>query len=219
MPAPVDLVGFLDLLAHADCPVRLRACATRLVTPNRSVSHSSRLARPSLFWCGPMAGPRSVTDLSDSDAESLDAPTLPLPGATARQRRGVEVFCGSGRLATALARRGVLMDKYDLALGGAQHDLTSNEVVDDLTSKATSSEWDYGHFAPPCNTYSVARYPRIRSGPVLSMCGALVMFERVLWTGETLLLEPRWWGKLSGAQHVLSQVYEVPGWSARPQPP
>lgn len=105
----------------------------------------------------------NIEMLSDSDVDS--EATLPLPcGAVLTcQRRGAEVFCGSARLSSALQSFGFVMDKYDLRLGGAEHDLTSDAVVAFFISKAQQRDWDYVHAAPPCNTYSIARFPRIRS--------------------------------------------------------
>jgi len=117
---------------------------------------------------------QSVNMLSDSDAES--EATLPLPGAVVTcQRHGAEVFCGSAGLSKALEAVGFVMGKYDLALGGAGHDLTSDTVVQLFMSKVTTRDWDYVHFAPPCNTYSVARFPRIRCGPWSQFFGCLLM--------------------------------------------
>lgn len=116
---------------------------------------------------------QTVNMLSDSDAES--EATLPLPGAAVTcQRHGAEFFCGSARLSKALEATGFVMDKYDLALGGAAHDLTSDTVVQHIMSKVATRDWDYVHFAPPCNTYSVARFPRIRCGPWPQLFGCLL---------------------------------------------
>ena len=129
-----------------------------------------------------MPNPDPVTFLSDSDGDmelevakeghvdghgiednelhltddNSDATTLDLPGT----RRGVEVFSGSGNLSSALLRRGLVMDQVDLAISPS-HDLTQDSVVESLCAKALSGRWCYAHFAPPCNTYSVARFPRI----------------------------------------------------------
>jgi hypothetical protein len=117
----------------------------------------------------PAAMLANIDTLSDSDVDS--EATLPLPGdgqLTCR-RRGAEVFCGSAHLSNALQAVGFVMDKYDLARGGAEHDLTLDTVVNHLMSRVEQHDWDYVHFAPPCNTYSVARFPRIRSGSWLHM--------------------------------------------------
>jgi hypothetical protein len=113
----------------------------------------------------------NIDMLSDSDVDS--EATLPLPGAVTCQRRGAEVFCGSAHLASALEAIGFKMDKYDLARGGVEHDLTSDTVVAYFMSRAAHHDWDYVHFAPPCNTYSAARFPKIRSGSWFHVYGCV----------------------------------------------
>ena len=73
----------------------------------------------------------------------------------------IEVFAGSGNLSAAVANRGMETMSWDLQDGPAC-DMSQDCVVQDLTDRAVLSGARYVHFAPPCNTYSTARWPRIR---------------------------------------------------------
>ena len=85
--------------------------------------------------------------------------------ATAGTRRtgGIgtrEVCAGSQHLSQALQAEGCRIQPIDIAIGGQDHDLSIADNVDRL--KADDTE-DYNHYAPPCNTYSSCRMPKIRS--------------------------------------------------------
>jgi hypothetical protein len=111
-----------------------------------------------------------VDALSDSDPEFDDLPELvdhindvPAYPVPATPFNGIEVFSGKGNLSTALGKLDIHMDQIELLSGGASHDMSRGDVVAGLVNRCVSHRpWIYGHFAIPCNTYSAARYPRIR---------------------------------------------------------
>ena len=85
--------------------------------------------------------------------------------ATAGTRRtgGIgtrEVCAGSQHLSQALQAEGCRIQPIDIAIGGQEHDLSIAANVDRLKADDTD---DYNHYAPPCNTYSSCRNPKIRS--------------------------------------------------------
>jgi hypothetical protein len=73
----------------------------------------------------------------------------------------IEVFAGSANLSRSVARTGMRVAAWDLR-HGPQFDMSQISAVRDLTDIAIASGARYVHFAPPCNTYSRARWPRIR---------------------------------------------------------
>ena len=70
----------------------------------------------------------------------------------------IEIFAGSCNLSVALMVAGVATQSYDILIGGAAHDIANRETMNMLRAL----EPRYVHLAPPCNTYSAARYPKIR---------------------------------------------------------
>jgi len=114
-----------------------------------------------------------ISSLSDSDGEardhrSLSATTLQL-GATTQavndddSPRALEIFSGSGRLSAAMREHGWATDQVELSWGGAEHDMSQEPVVQRLLQGIADKRWRYVHMAPPCNTYSAARYPKLRT--------------------------------------------------------
>ena len=126
--------------------------------------------------------PPPVNAISDSESEA--APCKPMPmssswvGETGKINDGVaqfpdgvthaivdgpvvfEVFSGSGNLSHAMEGHGLKALRYDLLTG---HDMHSADFVNQLLQKVDSLQCKYMHLAPPCNTYSQARYPKIRT--------------------------------------------------------
>jgi hypothetical protein len=78
-----------------------------------------------------------------------------------KKRKTYEFFSGSGNLSRALRRCGFETREIDLK-HSVEHDLASSECSAKLTEEVVSDEADYASFAPPCNTYSNARFPKIR---------------------------------------------------------
>lgn len=75
----------------------------------------------------------------------------------------LEVFAGSGNLTAALEKKGLHCDKVDILLCDG-HDMSKKQTVKELGAADDSITYKYVHLAPPCNTYSAARYPKIRLG-------------------------------------------------------
>ena len=77
--------------------------------------------------------------------------------------RSLEIFSGSGRLSAPLSGQGWATDQVELSWGGAEHDMSQEPVVQKLLHGIREQSWRYVHLAPPCNTYSAARYPKLRA--------------------------------------------------------
>jgi hypothetical protein len=110
----------------------------------------------------------SDSDCGDVDHGSLSATTLQLSAPTQAMRvddkpRSLEIFSGSGRLSAALSGQGWATDQVELSWGGAEHDMSQEPVVQKLLHGIREQRWRYVHLAPPCNTYSAARYPKLRT--------------------------------------------------------
>ena len=91
------------------------------------------------------------------------------PGGTAIRARGsfLIVFSGpAGRddgLPAALRRRGAVVVEIDTKVGGADHDMTRGEVIEELMRRIRAHEFDGVFIATPCESYSVAHEPRLRT--------------------------------------------------------
>jgi len=122
-----------------------------------------------------------ITELSDSNSECDSDSTLPLPGLmtsdyfkrneldkNATLRPFVEVFAGSCHLSNAFGRAGHPKYSFDVKIDET-HDMGTEVGLDLVRRKihdlqaAAGGKSPYIHFAPPCSTYSAARYPKIRS--------------------------------------------------------
>ena len=125
--------------------------------------------------------PDRVMELSDSDADSEK--TVKLNGKqqlvcdyskfkklerNATLRPFVEVFAGSCHLSHAFNDAGHPNYSFDVKLDEA-HNMITEKGLDLARLKihelkaAAGGTLPYIHFAPPCSTYSQARYPKIRS--------------------------------------------------------
>jgi hypothetical protein len=74
-----------------------------------------------------------------------------------------EVFSGSRNLSKSLARQGVADARTFDILDNPGHDISSPANANGITQELLDAKCGYTHFAIPCNTYSVARFPRLRS--------------------------------------------------------
>ena len=89
----------------------------------------------------------------------------PAPLLNGARRPFIEVFAGSCHLSDAFRKLGYQTFPIDVKIS-TQPDLKlGSHFVMDVISKleAKTGLKPYIHFAPPCSTYSQARYPRIRS--------------------------------------------------------
>ncbi|CAE7383616.1 unnamed protein product, partial [Symbiodinium sp. CCMP2456] len=80
-----------------------------------------------------------------------------------RRARVAEIFSGSGNLSKALCDVDLPAIEYDL-IKSPEHDMYNTlkmEKIRDTVMGAPNIQ--YIHLAPPCNTFSQARWPKIRS--------------------------------------------------------
>ena len=107
-----------------------------------------------------------VLALSDDDQDELVPLVKPMPMSAGRKRPFVEVFAGSQHLSDAFRGNGHRVFPMDVKIS-IDHDMhgASGQVLLlrqlGLLERETGLK-PYVHFAPPCSTYSQARYPRIR---------------------------------------------------------
>ena len=120
--------------------------------------------------------PDQAGQLSDSDGEDIKlvyTPTDPveacldiMPGLRDVPRdiplKMAEVFAGCGALSHAMSHRGFPTWTVDFKIGGAAHDFSNADTAMKLANDL--GDFNYIHFAPPCNTFSMARYPKLRIG-------------------------------------------------------
>ena len=118
--------------------------------------------------------PARVQHHSDSDddipATHADTSVVQLPitpgGVGVRPLMFIEVFAGSEHLSNAFRAIGVMVHAIELKLD-PDHDFSKKigaDTVNNLIQDARRRGFVvYIHFAPPCNTYSVARYPKLRT--------------------------------------------------------
>ena len=108
-----------------------------------------------------------VEELSDSDPDENDtltatSSTISLLQHARTEPKTMEVFSGTGKLSKAFARQGA--DTWEIDLKTSEEwDMSDNRVSEAITHRAIVDHKDYCHIAIPCNSYSVARYPRIRT--------------------------------------------------------
>ena len=79
----------------------------------------------------------------------------------------VEIFSGSGVLAKCFKRHGFTVMTWDFVDDPAQ-DMSSlravHQLIEGLKPKGNRAGPTYIHLAPPCNTFSTARFPKVRLG-------------------------------------------------------
>ena len=118
--------------------------------------------------------------LSDDDSSAGGGPTRPAARASPwrdgaagrlvrqpgkRRCKAWEVFSGQGGLTKALRLKGFDVTPVDVRLEPTLHDLSDPHVFDSMSRQIEHDpELRYVHFAPPCATYSNARWPRLRLG-------------------------------------------------------
>ena len=123
----------------------------------------------------------SLDDLTESDSGDemkLDeGMAAPMPTNNSKSKPAVvvaEVFCGKGVLSRACQSYGLQIQKYDLHLNAA-HDMSSIRFAQNMAQNMLLANVVYSHFAPPCNTFSGARYPKLR---ILALCYAMFYLLR-----------------------------------------
>ena len=163
-----------------------RAAATQGVAAGDTAGAAARQLRALSALSAPPA-PRRQCDAAGAEARSesrlrtsklakLDATltatpsTVPAPRA---RRAGspawasaLIVFAGPGHdadLAARLRARGVAVTVVDTKVGGGQHDVRRPAVGERLIGRVRRGDYDVVFGAPPCESYSVAHRPQLRS--------------------------------------------------------
>ena len=114
-----------------------------------------------------------LSDSDDGEIKLVYTPTDPveacldvMPGLRDVPRdnplKMAEVFAGCGALSHAMGHRGFPTWTVDFKIGGEAHDFSNGDTAMKLAKDL--GEFQYIHFAPPCNTFSMARYPKLRIG-------------------------------------------------------
>ena len=114
---------------------------------------SSAQVQEDMYWIGE-TGSSSSNSLQLNLRQTSNGPVT------------MEVFSGSGNLSTALAAQDFHTNSIDLAIDQA-HDMSKTQVSDALAQHAERHSTFYTHMAPPCNSYSVARRPRLRTAMII----------------------------------------------------
>lgn len=73
----------------------------------------------------------------------------------------IEICSGQGNLTRALNDWGFNAVGVDMCLD-INHDLLNESFLVSIKNRIASGSVCYVHIAPPCNTYSIARHPKIR---------------------------------------------------------
>ena len=98
-------------------------------------------------------------------AEASEAPDGSVVAAPGPSSLGgpaaAEFFSGSGGLSKALEKVGIRCQEYDLKLN-VSHDMSDMARARELLAECVRREVRYVHFAPPCNSFSMARFPKLR---------------------------------------------------------
>ena len=93
------------------------------------------------------------------------APRARRPGSTA-WATALIVFAGPGHesdLAARLRARGVAVTVVDTKVGGGEHDVRRQDVGERLVRRVRRGDYDVVFAAPPCESFSVAHRPQLRS--------------------------------------------------------
>ena len=114
------------------------------------------------------------TDIMDSDlcaVESLSkcsddiGDDMAINGQDAGTQCGLvlEIFAGCAALSRHCAKRGFRMDPKDIAIN-PDHDMTMPSFVDAMVNFIrTEPSLSYLHMGNPCSSFSMARFPKLRS--------------------------------------------------------
>ena len=99
----------------------------------------------------------SMKRLFDPPLKSLKL-ECPLKGV----RHGLEVYSGKGNLSNSFRKRKISMYEVDI-INGEEGNMKKRSVVENLQKELVDDVYDFAHVAIPCETYSNARYPKLRS--------------------------------------------------------
>ena len=102
-------------------------------------------------------GHRDLTD-SEGESEACHPAKVPSPCCCTSV---AEVFSGVGVLSKACEELGLMSMQFDL-LNNESHDMSKAANMELIKSMLLTNGVKYCHFAPPCNTFSAARFPKLR---------------------------------------------------------
>ena len=115
--------------------------------------------------CVQQSTPFRRKELADylTKAEELSKITLKEPNSSRKPHAVTvaELFAGSMHLSDALAARGFNVMSYDLRFD-ENHDMSNKVKVGAMLRELLDNKVQYLHFAPPCNSFSMARWPKLR---------------------------------------------------------
>lgn len=125
----------------------------------------------------------AVPNASAAQATSAVAGASSAPKASGA--RCLELFSGKGNLSRALRAVGMATQEFDV-LRNAAENITDPTVVSKLQFDIT--EMDYIHFGIPCNSFSTARWPKLRNKDhPTGIPGLVGKRKRALDLGEKIL--------------------------------
>ncbi len=104
-------------------------------------------------------GHGDLTDSSESEGESETCHPAKVPSPC--RTIVAEVFSGVGVLSKACEELGLTSMQFDL-LNNESHDMSKAANMELIKSMLLTNGVKYCHFAPPCNTFSAARFPKLR---------------------------------------------------------
>ena len=125
-----------------------------------------------------------LTD-SDSEGETCHPATAPSPCSCTTV---AEVFSGVGALSKACEEFGFKSMQFDL-LNNESHDMSKATNMEFIKSVLLTNNVKYCHFAPPCNTFSAARFPKLRLPDCKDLFGhsqAFCVFTNICFQGIPL---------------------------------
>jgi hypothetical protein len=110
-----------------------------------------------VIWHGETGSSSSSCVIPPAQTASSHDATEPLGS-----KGTLEVFSGSGHLSQAMTKQGFSAVQVDIEMG-PQNDMSDSRVGNMVLNRALKNNTVYGHLAPPCNTYTRARWPKLRS--------------------------------------------------------
>ena len=107
-------------------------------------------------------------EMTEAPTAAPGVPAAPVPANAQpaqlpNRRAAAEFFAGSKRLSQALQGEGITCQDYDLK-DDLQHDMSDIRRAQHMLMECQTRGIRYAHFAPPCNSFSVARFPKLRQG-------------------------------------------------------
>lgn len=117
-----------------------------------------KIASKTCWW-----GETGTSDRITAGVSTISDNSTPSKPFAASVRSTMEIFAGQGVLSSELGKVGFMANVVDLK-DDPMDDMSQATTISALHSEAIVCNVRYAHFAPPCNTFSPARWPRIRTG-------------------------------------------------------